>query len=177
MLSYEWYSRTLRRYCKELAIPLIGTHGLRHSTSTLYLSHGATLFGVAVRYNVTDFLQLHAGYGSLSATTVDPSSGGTVSVSSSAYGAGARLFMPGWSFSPFFGFNYSKWSATGNVTLNGQTIDAGSGLPAVLYLTFGLDWQTSGGFNLGFGGHYLLAPSQLTASLQFVPQIYIGWFF
>lgn len=42
MLSYEWYSRTLRRYCKQLAIPLIGTHGLRHSTSTLYLSHGAT---------------------------------------------------------------------------------------------------------------------------------------
>lgn len=42
MLSYEWYVRTLRRYCKQLAIPLIGTHGLRHSTSTLYLSHGAT---------------------------------------------------------------------------------------------------------------------------------------
>lgn len=42
MLSYEWYSRTLTRYCKELAIPLIGTHGLRHSTSALYLSNGAT---------------------------------------------------------------------------------------------------------------------------------------
>lgn len=42
MLAYEWYARRLRRYCKELAIPRVGTHGLRHSTSTLYLSHGAT---------------------------------------------------------------------------------------------------------------------------------------
>lgn len=42
MLSYEYYSRKLTRYCKELAIPLVGTHGLRHSTPTLYLSHGAT---------------------------------------------------------------------------------------------------------------------------------------
>lgn len=42
MLSYEYYSRKLRRYCKELGIPLIGTHGLRHSTSELYLSYGAT---------------------------------------------------------------------------------------------------------------------------------------
>lgn len=42
MLSYEWYQRTLLRYCTELHLPRIGTHGLRHSTSSLYLSSGAT---------------------------------------------------------------------------------------------------------------------------------------
>lgn len=42
ILSYEYYFRTLRRYCRELDIRHIGTHGLRHSTSTLYLAHGAT---------------------------------------------------------------------------------------------------------------------------------------
>jgi integrase len=42
MLSYEWYFRTLKSYCEELEIPVIGTHGLRHSTSGVYLIHGAT---------------------------------------------------------------------------------------------------------------------------------------
>jgi integrase len=42
MLSYEHYHRTLRRYCQELGIPEVGTHGLRHSTSELYLAHGAS---------------------------------------------------------------------------------------------------------------------------------------
>lgn len=42
MLSYEWYHRTLKRYCKELGLPVLGTHSLRHSTSELYLHHGAT---------------------------------------------------------------------------------------------------------------------------------------
>jgi integrase len=42
MISYEWYNRRLHRYCRELGIPVIGTHGLRHSTSELYISHGAS---------------------------------------------------------------------------------------------------------------------------------------
>jgi len=42
MLSYEWYFRSLRRYCKELGIASVGTHGLRHSTPCVYLSHGAS---------------------------------------------------------------------------------------------------------------------------------------
>ena len=42
MLAYEFYLETLRRYCRELGIPHIGTHGLRHSASEMYLHHGAT---------------------------------------------------------------------------------------------------------------------------------------
>jgi integrase len=42
ILSYEFYLETLKKYCRELEIPEVGTHGLRHSTSELYLHHGAT---------------------------------------------------------------------------------------------------------------------------------------
>jgi integrase len=42
LLYYEGYVRFLRRYCKELGIRRIATHGLRHSTSELYLSYGAS---------------------------------------------------------------------------------------------------------------------------------------
>ncbi len=41
-LSYEYYLECLRMYCDELQIPVIGTHGLRHSTSELYMHYGAT---------------------------------------------------------------------------------------------------------------------------------------
>ena len=42
MLSYEFYLETLKEYCREIKIPEIGTHGLRHSASELYLSYGAS---------------------------------------------------------------------------------------------------------------------------------------
>ena len=41
-LSYRWYFFALKKYCEELELPEIGTHGLRHSTSELYIHHGAT---------------------------------------------------------------------------------------------------------------------------------------
>jgi integrase len=42
ILPYRWYMHALRGYCRELGFPPIGTHGLRHSTSELYLNHGAS---------------------------------------------------------------------------------------------------------------------------------------
>lgn len=42
ILPYERYRRRLMAFCEELEIPVIGTHGLRHSTSAVYLSHGAS---------------------------------------------------------------------------------------------------------------------------------------
>ena len=38
---YQTYQRALDRYCKALELPLIGTHGLRHSCASLYFKHGA----------------------------------------------------------------------------------------------------------------------------------------
>jgi integrase len=34
-LPYRWYLVSLKKYCKELGLPDLGTHGLRHSTSEL----------------------------------------------------------------------------------------------------------------------------------------------
>ena len=42
LLSYEFYLETLKRYCKDLGLPNIGTHGLRHSASEMYLEYGAS---------------------------------------------------------------------------------------------------------------------------------------
>jgi integrase len=42
ILPYRWYIRALRKYCHELGITSISSHGLRHSTSELYIHHGAT---------------------------------------------------------------------------------------------------------------------------------------
>jgi integrase len=42
VLPQRWYGKALKRYCKELEIPTITSHGLRHSTSEIYMSHGAS---------------------------------------------------------------------------------------------------------------------------------------
>lgn len=42
ILPYKWYVKYLKAYCTELGFPVIATHGLRHSTSELYIHHGAT---------------------------------------------------------------------------------------------------------------------------------------
>jgi integrase len=42
MLEYGKYHEALRNYCTEVGITVVATHGLRHSTSELYMSHGAT---------------------------------------------------------------------------------------------------------------------------------------
>lgn len=41
-LSYQTYFHSLKRICAQANIPWVGTHGLRHSTSEIYLAHGAT---------------------------------------------------------------------------------------------------------------------------------------
>lgn len=159
------------------ATPLFAKDGGSRSAHRVGLTVGLfadpfpNMVGAALRVNVTDYFQLHVGYGNL--TYSSPSG----SLSTTALGGGGRLFIPGWSFSPFVGFNYTHWSATGSVTLGTQTINAGSGLPGVMYLTFGLDWQTHFGFNVGGGAHYILSPSQLANALSVSPQLYIGWYF
>ncbi len=42
-MSYHWYYKILKQYCRECEVnSKIGTHGLRHSTSGVYMEHGAT---------------------------------------------------------------------------------------------------------------------------------------
>ena len=42
IMPYRWYLKLLKKYCRELGVQEIGTHGIRHSTSELYIRHGAT---------------------------------------------------------------------------------------------------------------------------------------
>ena len=42
LLPYRWYQTALKKYCREAGVPIIGTHGLRHSTSEIFLQSGAT---------------------------------------------------------------------------------------------------------------------------------------
>ena len=42
MLDYWMYRKILKTYCEEAEVPVIATHGLRHSTSELYQSYGAS---------------------------------------------------------------------------------------------------------------------------------------
>lgn len=42
MLSYAPYLRALKKYCVQSGVREVATHGLRHSTSEIYLAHGAT---------------------------------------------------------------------------------------------------------------------------------------
>ncbi len=41
-LCYESYLFALKAYCKELGLKQLATHGLRHSTSALWMEHGAS---------------------------------------------------------------------------------------------------------------------------------------
>ncbi|MBI3556093.1 MAG: site-specific integrase [Deltaproteobacteria bacterium] len=41
-LGYRSYAKALQRYCHQAGVRVITTHGLRHSTSELYMAHGAT---------------------------------------------------------------------------------------------------------------------------------------
>lgn len=41
-LDYWKYLEVLNQYCREAEVPVIATHGLRHSTSELYQTYGAS---------------------------------------------------------------------------------------------------------------------------------------
>jgi integrase len=42
MLQYKSYLKALRAICRELGLSRLGTHGLRHTTTSLYMQHGAS---------------------------------------------------------------------------------------------------------------------------------------
>ncbi len=42
LLPHRWYLKALKGYCKALGITVVGTHGLRHSTSVIYMKAGAS---------------------------------------------------------------------------------------------------------------------------------------
>jgi len=125
-----------------------------------------TLLGFNANYNITDWVRATAGYGSITASVT----GGELKATT--FGAGARFFVPDWSFSPVAGISW----ATVSVTVSGTGVigDVGgfSGSGSHMYATFGFDWQTGMGFSLGAG--YNLS---LKSGVGGLPYINLGWYF
>ncbi len=166
------------------------------SSASFAQSRGKSRFGLAMgilsdpapsiiayqaKLNLTEWLQIHVGYGSITATgsgsTVDgvaSSGSGTVTT----MGAGAKIFLlSGGNFSPYVGGGYSLINATGDFAINGQTIATGSGKLSSTYASVGLDHQANIGFNIGAGVHYFFTPTELKTVVKYLPHVYFGWFF
>lgn len=126
-----------------------------------------TLVGVNLGFNIFDFLRVHGGVGKISSST----SFGTSSVSASAttVGAGARLFVPGWNLSPTLGLGAAAVLYTSDgAAIRVQGFDASG---AHVYGSFGLDWQTASGFNLGLGYNI-----SFRSGIGGLPYLNLGWF-
>jgi len=127
-----------------------------------------TLVGFNLGINLASFLRICGGYGTISASSVDATSGTTTTLSATTIGGGARLFVPGWNFSPTVGASYARVNLSGTGTTVGGFGASGSHT----YLSAGFDWQANIGFNLGFGYNY-----SLLAGVGGLPYINLGWFF
>jgi hypothetical protein len=122
-----------------------------------------TLIGVNLGYNVFDFLRATAGIGQVSAST------GASTASATTLGAGARFLVPGWSLSPSAGLSVAYLAyASDGLGISLGNYGAG-GLHA--YASFGVDWQTEGGFNLGLGYNV-----SFRSGFGGMPYINLGWF-
>lgn len=49
-VDYQRFFNALQRYCREAAVTVIGTHGLRHSASEIYMEHGGSRDDLRVLY-------------------------------------------------------------------------------------------------------------------------------
>jgi hypothetical protein len=114
-----------------------------------------SLLGINLGWNLTDFFQVHGGYG---VTAIGLINGTTL-------GGGAKLFLPGWNFSPMVGVSYASFKGDflGIVTVDSTSITT---------LQFGFDWQTSYGLYFGFGG-----TQGMTSGAKATPYVQLGWFF
>lgn len=125
-----------------------------------------TLVGFNVDYNVMDWARVSAGYGSVSATVT----GGKLTAST--FGAGARFMVPDWNFTPVVGLSWATVSISAEGTIVVGDVGGFSTSASHLYATFGFDWQTGSGFNLGAGYNY-----SLKSGVGGLPYVNLGWYF
>lgn len=124
-----------------------------------------TLVGLNLAYNVLDFMRATAGLGQVSATV------GDAEATATTIGAGARFFVPGWSFSPVAGVSaaYVNVSQKGGMSITVKNFEE-SGMH--LYGSLGVDFQSEGGFNIGAGYNV-----SLRSGIGGLPYINLGWYF
>jgi opacity protein-like surface antigen len=136
-----------------------------------------SFLGYNLKFNVLPWVQLSANYGNVSASA-DVGSGATVGGSITSYGASAKAFLiPAWNLSPFVSAGYTLTKIEGSVSLSGSTLDSDEDSLNVITGGVGIDHQANIGFNIGAGVNWIFSPSVITDSLQFLPHVYIGWFF
>ncbi|MEX2117899.1 MAG: hypothetical protein WEB37_13540 [Bacteroidota bacterium] len=120
-----------------------------------------TVVGINANYNVLDFLRASAGYGTVTSE----------GLTASTFGFGVRGMIPDWNFTPVVGLSW----ATVSVTVSGVAIGDLYGFTVSgshLYATFGFDWQTGAGFNLGAGYNLSLKPK-----VGGLPYVNLGYYF
>jgi hypothetical protein len=122
--------------------------------------------GLNFAYNAVDFLRLNAGVGYFSADTA----------SITSVGLGVKALVPHWDFSPFIGLNYSQSfmsSSLGQVFFYNPANGSISNSLSFVYPSFGLDYQTRGGFDIGLN----LAYFDVQNTKGVIPGLNIGMFF
>lgn len=80
--------------------------------------------------------------------------------------------VPDWNFSPVVGLSWATVSVTFSGSVTGGTVGGFGASGSHLYATFGVDWQTGSGFNLGAGYNLSLA-----SGVGGLPYINLGWYF
>ncbi len=126
-----------------------------------------SLWGINLSYNIIQWVRVTVGYGSFSATDALSNYKATFTT----IDANVKGFLAPWTFAPFLSLGYTHVSAT--ITGVGTGVGGLTGAGSSPFYGFGFDWQTHGGFNLGF--EYQLTSIDHTAIG--LPGFYLGWFF
>lgn len=110
-----------------------------------------SILGVNAAYNITPRIRATVGYGEIEVTTsMTFSNAGVVSekLTAKTYGLGADYMIMEGNFTPVVGLHGGYFDVSGKGTFSVQGFEKSTGLA---YTNAGIDWITSGGFNLGTG--------------------------
>jgi hypothetical protein len=126
-----------------------------------------SLYGINAAYNATDYLRINGGFGQIGADNVNITS----------VGLGAKLLVPHWAFSPYFGLEFSESFLSSNLGQVWFYNPSGNGSLGTsfssLYPSLGFDYQDKGGFNLGLGVIFYT----VEGTSGVLPGLNLGWFF
>lgn len=141
------------------------SRGVRHfgvSVSALGDPH-PSLVGINLNYNLGSLFRISAGYGVIGQLSQP--------MSATSVGGALKMFVPGWNLSPFLGLGYTHFTLSGELSsiLGVTGFNSSGDYP---YLTTGIDLQTVGGFNIGFGVNRAFIESP-----TMTPFGYLGWYF
>lgn len=130
-----------------------------------------SVWGINAAYNLAPWARLAAGYGSVSGTSINASLQ-TVTINMTTIGAGLKFMLPEANFTPVLGVNWAQVTVSTSGGSLSSTFNGFTASGSHIYATAGLDWTSSGGFNLGAGYNF-----SFTNGVGGAPFISLGWFF